>query len=449
MHFSDRARAAASLRALRGRLLAASAVALAAAVVTVAVNRSLPASALETIPESTVPLSAVAVRGADAACTAANLEALRAGGADAAASSYSASVPMYGTLQLEGLALQGWQSGLVRVCYASADESICTVSESGLVTGVSAGQAAVTVTALDAQGNTASAVCTVTVRYADPPIETVTLSDSEALLHVGGTGLDLSVSCTPAAYAAAMPAPAYTSSDETVVTVDAAGHMTAVAPGEAVVTAAVGSLTAACTVTVEEKSAPASALAPGTGGISLLSFDPAMIAGIGNQSDGRCSWYALRYARTILDGTPCSGDGMWNGGAVWSAGGYTDSGGTLSDCLAEIYSELAAGRPVIVHLQNTTVSDGDRHTERVTSMEYWQSGSGWNEVFYPHISTSSTYGHWVCIVGCSADADPAALRESDFYALDPARVTDGTNICVTRLLDGTLWVGNHPLKVAG
>ncbi len=56
-------------------------------------------------------------------------------------------------------------------------------------------------------------------------------------------------------------------------------------------------------------------------GITLLSFDSQQIVSIGNQTSGRCSWYALRYARTILDGKPCSGSGMWSNGAVWSAAG--------------------------------------------------------------------------------------------------------------------------------
>ena len=37
-------------------------------------------------------------------------------------------------------------------------------------------------------------------------------------------------------------------------------------------------------------------------GITLLSFDSQQIVSIGNQTSGRCSWYALRYARTILTG---------------------------------------------------------------------------------------------------------------------------------------------------
>ena len=166
-------------------------------------------------------------------------------------------------------------------------------------------------------------------------------------------------------------------------------------------------------------------------GITLLSFDSQQIVSIGNQTSGRCSWYALRYARTILDGKPCSGSGMWSNGAVWSAAGYYAYSGSLSGCLSR-----------------TAVSGVSKHTNRVTSYEYHLSGSGWKEVNYPHIATSSTYGHWVCVVGISPTADPENLRESDFYALDPARVSVNGTLAVTKLLDGTIWTDNSPLKVA-
>ena len=63
--------------------------------------------------------------------------------------------------------------------------------------------------------------------------------------------------------------------------------------------------------------------------------------------------------------------------------------------------------------------------------------------------SSAAYGHWVCVVGIRADADPANLKESDFYALDPARVSANGTLAVTRLLDGTIWTENSPLKPAG
>ena len=186
-----------------------------------------------------------------------------------------------------------------------------------------------------------------------------------------------------------------------------------------------------------------------THGIELLSFDSRQILSIGNQTSGKCSWYALRYARTILDGKTCSGSGMWSNGAVWSAGGYTGYSGTLSECLHKMYSELSAGRPVIVHLKNTTVSGVSRHTNRTSTYEYHLTSSGWTQVNYPHIATSDTYGPWVCVVGISASADLSNLKESDFYALDPARVSANGTLAITRLLDGTIWTANSPLKIAG
>ena len=182
-------------------------------------------------------------------------------------------------------------------------------------------------------------------------------------------------------------------------------------------------------------------------GIRLLSFDKEQVLSIGNQTAGKCSWYALRYARTILDGRTCSGSGMWSNGAVWSAAGYTTYDGNKAQCLAKLYEELSAGRPVIVHLKNTTVSGVSKHADRVTTFEYHLTAKSWQQVNYPHISTSSTYGHWVCVVGIDPIADPNNLKESDFYALDPARVSANGTLVLTRLLDGTIWTDNSPLKI--
>ena len=59
------------------------------------------------------------------------------------------------------------------------------------------------------------------------------------------------------------------------------------------------------------------------------------------------------------------------------------------------------------------------------------------------------YGHWVCVIGVSPAADPEHLKESDFYALDPARVNVNGVLAVTRLLDNTIWIDHSPLKIAG
>lgn len=389
---------------------------------------------------SVAPLSAVALTGdAVSGAKLTNVNALT--GLASVSGQYTLEVAMYADTQLQSFAVQGWQTTPYTVSYTSSDPSIATVDDTGLVHGVAEGQAVITATAQDAAGGTASAQCTVTVTYADPPIEQLVLGRTKATLRMGGTGSDMQVSCEPAIYTDLLE-PVFTSSDESVCTVDASGHITAVAPGEAVVTVTAFGHTAQCAVTVKDTQTQ------NQGGIEMLNFDHSMIAAIGNQTAGKCSWFALRYARTILDGTICSGAGMWSNGAVWSAGGYYTYDGDLSSCLTKLYDELRAGRPVIVHLQNTYVG-GSKHANRTSTYEYWESSSGWSQVNYPHIATSATYGHWVCVVGYRADADPTNLKESDFYALDPARVTDGSSICVTNLLDGTIWVGNSPLKVTG
>lgn len=82
----------------------------------------------------------------------------------------------------------------------------------------------------------------------------------------------------------------------------------------------------------------------------MLDFSTSQILSIGNQTSGKCGWYALRYARTILDGKVSSSDGMWSNGAVWSAGGYYGYSATCPSA-CKLYTELSAGKPVIVHLK--------------------------------------------------------------------------------------------------
>ncbi|MBQ7859191.1 MAG: Ig-like domain-containing protein [Faecalibacterium sp.] len=241
----------------------------------------------------------------------------------------------------------------------------------------------------------------------------------------------------------------YQSDDPTVCTVDETGLVTAHNPGTAVITVAAADGTAAaarCTVTVPDDGLPIRQVQL-TDGLYLLPFDRQQILTIGNQATGQCSLYAMRYARTVADGEICSGKGMWSNGALWWKGGFSDWSADRAGCLTKLYDELNAGRPVIVHLQNVAVEGVKKHSNRLSTSEYHAAADGWTEVDYPHITTSAYYGHWVCIVGSAQDADPTNLVESDFFALDPARVSADGTFALTRPLDGTLWVENSPLKV--
>ena len=139
------------------------------------------------------------------------------------------------------------------VSYKSSDEAVATVSSNGTVTGVAEGDATITVTTQD--GNK-SDTATVTVNAAVINVTGVTLDKTTLSLEVGSTAtLNATIAPSNASYKAV----GFTSSDDTVATVDNDGLVTAVAPGTADITVESienGSKTAVCTLTVTEPVVP-------------------------------------------------------------------------------------------------------------------------------------------------------------------------------------------------
>lgn len=134
--------------------------------------------------------------------------------------------------------------------WTSSNENVAAVDETGKVTAVAKGSAEITVT-VTAGERSVTAVCSVTVTES-VAAEAVTLNQ---------TGLQLKVSETSVLTATITPENAtnqnvtWTSSDETVAAVDETGKVTAVAAGEAVITAAAADgsgVSAECKVTVTD-----------------------------------------------------------------------------------------------------------------------------------------------------------------------------------------------------
>ncbi len=134
--------------------------------------------------------------------------------------------------------------------WSSSDEKVATVDQSGKVT--AAGDGTCTITATSTDGTNISAECAITVDskiyVTGIAVEPKTLS-----LFTGETG-ELKATIEPAD--ATVLDVVWSSSDEKVATVDGSGKVTAVAPGEAVITATSkddSSKKATCTVTVQAK----------------------------------------------------------------------------------------------------------------------------------------------------------------------------------------------------
>lgn len=128
----------------------------------------------------------------------------------------------------------------VTVDFASADESVATVDELGIVQGVAPGETTVTVTCA-AFGYTARVQVAVL-----EPAAALTVAPQLTLEPGQTASLDAAVeNADPAG-------PVYTVSDETVAAVDEAGNVTALAQGRADITVSLpgSSLTAVCRLTV-------------------------------------------------------------------------------------------------------------------------------------------------------------------------------------------------------
>ena len=136
-----------------------------------------------------------------------------------------------------------------KVTWSSDKTEVATVDGAGKVTAVKAGEAVITVTTEDG-GKTAT--CKVTVKAKAVNVTEVTLDKTELTLTEGETG---TLTATVKPDNADNRKVTWSSDKTEVATVDGAGKVTAVKPGEAVVTVTTedGGKTATCKVTVKAK----------------------------------------------------------------------------------------------------------------------------------------------------------------------------------------------------
>ena len=127
----------------------------------------------------------------------------------------------------------------------TSDSPAVTVAEDGTLTAAQGGEAIITVTSAD---GTLSDTCQVTVTV---PLTGIALDQETLALAINGTeSAKLTAAPVPAESTEPVDGVAYTSSNEAVATVAEDGTVTAVADGEAEITATLGDYTASCKVTV-------------------------------------------------------------------------------------------------------------------------------------------------------------------------------------------------------
>ena len=134
--------------------------------------------------------------------------------------------------------------------WSSSDEAVATVSD-GLVTAISTGTATITVTTVDGGFTAACAVTVITPPATPIAVTGVSLNKSVTSIIIGDTET-LIASITPddATYKSLT----WSSSNEAIATVNAAGIVTAITQGKATITVTTvdGGFTATCNVTIVE-----------------------------------------------------------------------------------------------------------------------------------------------------------------------------------------------------
>ncbi|EFB74571.1 SCP-like protein [Subdoligranulum variabile DSM 15176] len=187
--------------------------------------------------------------------------------------------------------------------WTSSDPSVVAVSADGTLSAVNAGTAEVALSSADGKLSASGTITVVVSPTALTMPETLTLT-------VGEEPQSAAATVEPAD--ATDQTVTYSSSDDSIAAVDAAGLVTPVAAGEATITATLGDLEARCTVTVEEMAAEEEA--PSESGEATSSGTTAQSGGAASGSTESGAAAQAPAASTAYGAIPfdlAKGSGIW------------------------------------------------------------------------------------------------------------------------------------------
>lgn len=205
----------------------------------------------------------------------------------------TASIQVGGTVQLEALTFDADGELLPgrSVTWSSLNNSVATVSNNGLVTGVS--QGAVTITATS-EGRSANAAVTVQLR----PVASVTVVPEKHTLLVGDDVL-LTATAFDVTGAPLVRTISWSSSATSTASVNSDGLVTAVTPGIALITAQTEGKSAAAEITVLRRPVQTVTVTPASSMITegeTQTLNATLVDDQGNQVDREVDWQSSNNA---------------------------------------------------------------------------------------------------------------------------------------------------------
>ena len=270
------------------------------------------------------------------------------------------------------------------VTYTSSDDSIATVDAAGNVTPVAAGETEVIAEIAD-KGLTATCHVVVT-----PAVEALYLSENAVTL---GIGKEETLALTAEPEEVDVSAAVWASSDESIATVDDEGNVTAVAEGEATVTATLGGMEVTCEVTVSDKSASDSS----GGGASASS------SGSGSSAPAATSYGAIPFSLAAgtqewwhIDSTD---DAYW--ATLENINAYRAAVGVAPLSVDSGLSQIAYTRTLDMVRAGTMSHDGYQTPEIIAQnynsaqsvVDAWAASPG-------HYAAMTDPGYTVCGIAC-------------------------------------------------
>ena len=241
------------------------------------------------------------------------------------------------------------------VYWTSNDQSVATVDNAGKVTAVKAGSATITVTTEDG-GKTAT--CKVTVKEKIYPVTGVTLDKTSTELTEGDVTV-LTATVNPSN--ASNKKVYWTSSDQTVATVDNTGKVSAVKVGSATITVTTedGGKTATCSVTVKEKVYPVTGVTLDKTSVELTEGDVTVFTATvtpSNASNKNVYW-------TSSDSSVATVDNAGKVTAVKAGSATitvtTEDGGKTATCKVTVKKKIYPVTGVTLDKTSTELTEGD------------------------------------------------------------------------------------------
>ncbi|MDE5996996.1 MAG: Ig-like domain-containing protein, partial [Muribaculaceae bacterium] len=242
------------------------------------------------------------------------------------------------------------------VTWTSNDADVATVDEDGQVTAVKAGTATITASCGDK-----TVTCTVTVSAKVIAVTGITLDKTELSL-TEGEGVKLTATVTPDN--ATDKTVTWTSSDETVATVDENGNVTAVKAGSATIIASSGGKTASCTVAVTAKVIAVTGITLDKTELSLTEGDTAALTATvapDNATDKTVTWTSSDEAVATADK-----NGNVTAVKVGTATITASCGDKTATCTVTVSAKVIAVTGITLDKTELSLTEGDTATLTAT-----------------------------------------------------------------------------------